>query len=334
MATINMKIVFMLAIVIIFVLWYFSPKKEGFNPDHIFDYAVNINSYTGNRQLPIQNYLIKSSYNTAIDGNDFVSKDAIRYVINRGCRFLDFEIMKRDGQIVVGKTTDRNYETTQTRNHIPLETALEAVMGYGFVLTAPNPSDPMFIHLRIKVIEDDYDAYSDIAKSITQIVGDRLYKGTINPSTTPLLSLQGKVILVVDNTYDPSFKTRSNCNATDKCFELGNIMNIESGTKELCRKKRFVDIMDEPAFHGAFNQNGALTNRTGLVIGVPEFYNDNDSGAPSIYKLLSSHAVQIPCYRIHLKSPKLVEYDNFFNHHGSAFVPLENAIAYAKRATE
>ena len=123
------------------------------------------------------------------------------------------------------KQPSRNYETTQTRNHIPLETALEAVMGYGFVLTAPNPTDPMFIHLRIKVIENDYDAYSDIAKSITQIVGDRLYKGTINPSTTPLLSLQGKVILVIDNTYDPSFKTRSNCNVTDKCFELGNIMN-------------------------------------------------------------------------------------------------------------
>ena len=41
--------------------------------------------------LPLKEYCIKASYNTACSGN-YVSKDMIRHVLSRGCRFLDFEV--------------------------------------------------------------------------------------------------------------------------------------------------------------------------------------------------------------------------------------------------
>lgn len=334
MPSLNIKVLFLIAFILAAVIVYWMPQKEAFNPAHIFDRGVSISSYKGNAYLPLQNYMIKSSYNSAIDDNDFVSKDAIKYVIGRGCRFLDFEVMVRDGQIVVGRTTDKNYELTETRNHIPIESALETAMGYGFVNSTPNPTDPLFLHLRIKVNDQDYNAYGAIAKSVSHIVGDRLYKGRIDPSVTPLHDLKRKVVLIVDNTYDPSFKTRTQCNATDKCYDLGKLMNLESGTKEMCRKKRFVDLLDEPQFSADFNNNGAITNRNGLVIGVPEFYANSDIGAPLIYSLVKSQCIQIPCYRMHFKSRNLHLYDEFFNHHNSAIVPLENALAYARRATE
>ena len=42
-------------------------------------------------KLPIKDYCIKSSYNSATTGKT-VNKKMIQYVLSRGCRFLDFEV--------------------------------------------------------------------------------------------------------------------------------------------------------------------------------------------------------------------------------------------------
>jgi uncharacterized membrane protein YvbJ len=54
--------------------------------------SINSANYSDTRTaLMISQYTIKSSYQTAWDGQD-VSQDMIQYVLNRGCRWLQFDI--------------------------------------------------------------------------------------------------------------------------------------------------------------------------------------------------------------------------------------------------
>ena len=41
--------------------------------------------------MPLKEYCVKASYNSAVSGKS-VNKNMIKYVLNRGCRFLDFEV--------------------------------------------------------------------------------------------------------------------------------------------------------------------------------------------------------------------------------------------------
>ena len=51
---------------------------------------VTINSiHKNDTHLPLSQYVIKASYNSALTGN-YVNKDMIKYILSRGCRFLDF----------------------------------------------------------------------------------------------------------------------------------------------------------------------------------------------------------------------------------------------------
>jgi hypothetical protein len=49
------------------------------------------NILSGNANLPLKEYVIKSSFNTAVTGL-YLNLSMIRYVLSRGCRFLDFEV--------------------------------------------------------------------------------------------------------------------------------------------------------------------------------------------------------------------------------------------------
>ena len=42
--------------------------------------------------LPLKEYCIKASYNSAVSGN-YVNKNMLKHVLSRGCRFLDLEIL-------------------------------------------------------------------------------------------------------------------------------------------------------------------------------------------------------------------------------------------------
>ena len=42
-------------------------------------------------KLPIKDYCIKASYNSAITGKS-VNKDMVKFALSRGCRFIDLEV--------------------------------------------------------------------------------------------------------------------------------------------------------------------------------------------------------------------------------------------------
>ena len=79
-------------------------------------------SSSRNLNLPLREYCIKSSYNTALSGK-YVSTDMIKYVLTRGCRFLDFEIFYVDNGPCVAYSVDPTFVTVTSKNTIKLSEA-------------------------------------------------------------------------------------------------------------------------------------------------------------------------------------------------------------------
>jgi len=126
--------------------------------------------YTGQ---PLKEYVIKGSYNSAITGN-YVSNEMVKYVITRGCRYLDLEVLYIDEKPYVTYTTDNNYEIINTDNKILLDNILTTIVSTAFTQPTPNYDDPLFIHFRLK--SNNNDIYKSVAKSIDSALRGKLYK--------------------------------------------------------------------------------------------------------------------------------------------------------------
>ena len=68
---------------------------------------------------PLKQFCIKGSYNSAVTGN-YVNLDMIKYVLSRGCRYLDFEVFMIDSSLNVSYTTDPKNNSLDTDNTLSL----------------------------------------------------------------------------------------------------------------------------------------------------------------------------------------------------------------------
>ena len=129
-------------------------------------------SSTNKVDLPLREYCIKSSYNSALSGN-YVSTDMIKYVLGRGCRFLDFEIFYINNNPCVAYSADPTFVTITSKNFITLNEALKTVIINGFSGPSPNANDPLFIHFRIKC--QNPEIFNKIGMCVNNYLSSRLY---------------------------------------------------------------------------------------------------------------------------------------------------------------
>ena len=84
---------------------------------------------SGVLNLPLKELCVKASYNSASSGN-YVNTSMLQYVINRGVRYLDFEVFyisdngKEDGHFkpVVSTSTDPTFMVLNSENTVLLDT--------------------------------------------------------------------------------------------------------------------------------------------------------------------------------------------------------------------
>ena len=107
-----------------------------------------------NQNIALKQCCMKASYNSAYTGN-YVSLDMIKFVLGRGCRFLDFEVFSIDGVPQVGVSTDLTNTLLTSKNQIFLDTAFNTIVSSAFSNASPYLLDPIFIHLRIKSKTND-----------------------------------------------------------------------------------------------------------------------------------------------------------------------------------
>ena len=276
---------------------------------------------TKKSNLAISEYVIKSSYNSAFTGS-YVSLDAIKYVLSRGCRFLDFELFLIDGGVYVAQSNDPQNMSINSQNHLPLDDVLACVSIYGFTAPSPNPMDPLFIQLRIKT--DTPEIYKDTALSIDKNLINKLYgtpeKRKLIPSTL-IGDLMGKVVLIIDKIVSPNYNSFPICTTTDTtCYNLDNYANMIAGSESL-RTYKINNLLEQHTRPYNVDDNNITTDTIKMQIAIPDIDTVNLNN-PDIIPLIKNYGVQITGYRFYKNDSNLTNYELLFSGNNSAFVSL------------
>ena len=185
------------------------PSVDG----NIIPITSNDSDCSGN----LYDYYIKTAYNACSGGsykNDFVDICNLKAVIKQGVRCLDFEIYSINNQPFVSTSTSNSFYVKETFNSVDFGSVMDTIKNYAFSGgTCPNPTDPLLIHLRIN--SNNQDMYSNLANIFKSY--DSLMLGPEfsfensgkNIGGVPLLSLQNKIILIVDKSNNAFLQNQS-----------------------------------------------------------------------------------------------------------------------------
>lgn len=316
MDTFMIKIILLVAICICFYLIYlllcrrnsflelnsFNAKKEGF----LVTNSINPVKDTY-ADMPINEYVIKSSYNSAYgtDGNISVA-NVKKNLTKENARVLDFHIFLEDDKVVVGYSSN-NDGTIDSNNVEPFAKIMNGVVSNGFSCT--NGSDPLFIHLRIgnSIQKPKLD---DIAKTLKNTFQNKLFHKKLN-KTIKLKELRNKVAIITSIDY------------STKSPDLHKVTHVVSGSNTLNSTTDSTKTSSACTFTPGSNER-----KTGIDVWqmtTPDVIGGINTS--QFYKLMKTCGVQI-CFHMFYVSTNLEKYTTFFESHGSAFVPLSSAISY------
>ena len=265
----------------------------------------------------LRDYYIKSAYNCCSGGaytNDFVETCVLKDLIKQGVRGLDFEIYSIDDNPVISTSTSDDYHLKGTYNSIPFANAMNIIRDYAFVTaTAPNPNDPIIVHLRIK--SNNKKMYENFAKLLENydsiLLGKEYsfeYQGQ-NLGQVPLLNLQKKVIIIVDRIN----------NSFLECKEFYEFINMTSNSIFM-RALHYYDIQYTPDMNELVDYNKRF-----MSIGFP----DKGSSPPNPSSIVMRETgVQMIAMRYQLFDTNLEENDLFFDLNGYAFVLKPDKLRY------
>ena len=296
------------------------------------DTPINVKSVTST-SYPIKEYVVKSAYNCARSGY-YIGTDCIEWVLSRGCRFLDFEVYAIDNAPYVAYSTDSTYTTMTSSSEILLADALRCVVNNGFAGVAPNPTDPLFIQLRVRT--NDKNLYNLIGMTVANTLGERLYEDKVTMDTD-FSSLKGHVILVYDKSQEPSYMDIANYpRCEDKyddgesCFRLTKFINVESGTDILrtySNSIMFGQLFTPVTINGY--GTGTTTVSNWRIVTPDDADSATNMNAISIMERFSA---QFILQKYYICDSQIKTYEKFFSDHGTSFVPLSSVISYIQQS--
>jgi hypothetical protein len=260
---------------------------------------VSLNAKDDNK---LRNFCIKASYNSAFTGS-FVNLEMIKYVLTRGCRFLDFNVYFKDGIPIVS--------CTNSTNAVSLGGVFTTIVSNAFTDTSPNPGDPLFIQLHIEnTLSNTPNGYDLIATAIESTIPSRLYKGAVTTQTN-LSDLLGKIVLVVESTRD-----YQNCGS---CARLKKLVNIESGNSNVKLFNEY-DLLQQsytPPDPSVYFIRIVSPNN-GMLYGVVN---------PNFLNLAKNYGAQIVMQAFYINDTALTAYEDIFRQFKSAFVRISAFIS-------
>lgn len=305
-----LMIAFILGIIvfIIYAIYLYRRKSRGCDYMNslypkIEGYLRSINTADKECHGKLFDYYIKTAYNACSSDNDFVNICNLKAVIKQGVRCLDFEIYSvNDSPVVATSASDHN--------SIPFDSVMDTIRNYAFSgSTCPNPTDPIFIHLRCNSKNRKlYSKLTDVFKKNMDILLGPEYsyssKGDIL-GKTPLLSLRNKVVIIMERANDVFLHNES----------LMEFVNMVSNSMFM-RKYRYDGIKNA---HD--NQELIRFNRTGMTIVLP------NKGNPDS-RLCRESGCQMVAMRYQLSDEMLVNNTKYFSRKGYAFVLKPRNLRY------
>ena len=319
-----------------------SQEKEGFispsatNEEIELELVTNKENVTINSindvdtNLRLNQFIIKASYNSAFTGN-YINNDMIKYVLSRGCRFLDFEVFYIKNKPFVAYSTDSSYKTIDSKNQILLNDILTTVVSNAFSDNSPNNRDPVFVHLRVK--SNDNNIYKDIAKSIDATLKDKLYFNTKIDNDTKLTDIMGKVIIVMDKTINYKYNKYTSCAENEEnCYDLTKYINIESGG-DLLGLQRYTTVLNQKINPPYIHDDNITVSANRIHMALPDYDTTNTSN-PNYGVFVRDYGYQIVPYRFYKKDKELSNYEDFFNDNKYGIVPISKAIRHYEKLKE
>jgi hypothetical protein len=263
-----------------------------------------ITNFSSQNNLSLKEYCIMSSRNTAKTGS-YMNTEMIKYVLSRGCRLLDFEIYEFDDVPYVAYSTDGNSRYIETKNKILLDDALKTVAQYGFAAPSPNPNDPLFIQLRIRINKITDKMYQIIGTTVRDNLGQRLMSGKVS-GQTPIFNLREKIIIILDRENQTPHITP----------------NIVGNSNEL-PTDYYDNVLALTPKPPIINADNLRTNIQQLTMTFA-----SEGNPQQLNTIITKHARQFICYNF---SEDTSEYETIFNDNGSAFVPFSQMIPYIQK---
>jgi hypothetical protein len=286
----------------------------------------NLYSVKSEYIIPIDNtytykfcdYNILTAYNSCSGGNyknDFVSLDVLKSIITQGVRGFDFAIYNEGGEPVVATSTNDSYFVKETYNYIRFSDVMSSLYTNGFGDTAPNKTDPIILHLRIK--SNDKDVY----QKLYEIFYSYQSKGVIlgndssfdyrnqNFGQVKLSSLLGKFVIIIDG-LNKSYLEEEN-------REFYEFVNLVSNSPNMW-SFRFFDILNNYEPEQLENHN-----RSQMTIVLPNLTNNPDNPSAALAR---SYGCQMVAMRFQLPDSYLLENITYFDEGRHAFVLKDESL--------
>jgi hypothetical protein len=285
--------------------------------------------------IPLNQVCIKASYNSAFDGKN-ISIDQLKYVMSKGCRFLDFELYLIGDTVYVNYSTDTTYSTFINTNSstdvnspslaISFNDIMKEIIDKSVKTSAdgkntyvtPNPNDPLFVQLRIKTDskKNDNRIYDAVAKVLSNFT-DNLHKKQIN-GDTKLTALKGKLIIVMDKAINPGYPEDV----------LAPYVNIVTGGTTWS-SQQYSLFKNQKTTPPKIKDDFKTTNVTQLKLLMPDV-DENSPNPQNPFSLIENYGVQTIAYKFYKRDMALDLYETIFSEYQSAFVPLAYVIQFIK----
>jgi len=311
-----------------------NPKLTQITP---LSNKLSVPEYTGKN---IRDFYIKTAYNCCASGNfksDYVSMCALYNVITQGCRCLDFEIYCLNDTPVVAVSSIDQVGVKQSYNFLNVSDVFTEINKYAFSGNTmpsiidgeklqrfcPNPTDPLFLHFRLKT--NNVGVINQLAAIIAKTFESKLLPIQFmreangkNMTKTPIKDLvdniNGKVVIMVEKN--------SNTGSMPILYQSANMWELTNITTNsvYIHEKRFTDIKNT-------NSPKEIVdfNRQNMTIVLPDL---NENNTNYIYVVPRMLGCQFIAMNFQNNDQNLISYNKFFDDSKSAFVPRPADLLY------
>jgi len=264
-----------------------------------------------------KDYYVKTAYNCCSGGNyknSYVDLCSLKDLLKQGVRGLDFEIYSINNNPVISTSTSNSYFIKETFNYINFMDAMNVIRDYAFSTSnAPNSSDPIIIHLRIKSANQDmYKNFAKILERYDSILLSKDYDSEFygkNFGNVELKKLMGKVVIIVD---------RSNTSFLE-CPEFYKFINMTSNSVFM-RALHYYDIKFTPDMNELID-----FNKQNMTIGLADKGSNPDNPSSLVMREMGCQLLGMRYQKI---DTNIEENDIFFNQNGYAFVLKPEHLRY------
>lgn len=256
-----------------------------------------------------KDYYIKSAYNCCSGGNyknDYVDTCNLKHLLKQGVRGLDFEIFSINDKPVVATSTSDSFYVKETFNYIQFSDVMNIIRDYAFATsTAPNSSDPIIVHLRIKSTNQEmYKNFAKLLENYDSILMSKEYDSEYygqNFGNVELKKLMGKVVIIVDRSNISFLETP----------EFYKFVNMTSNSVFM-RALHYSDIKYSPDVAELIE-----FNKQNMTIAMPDKLGDPENPSTVV---LRETGCQLLAMRYQKVDVNMEDNDIFFDESGFAFV--------------